>query len=199
VCFLWSCVLPLHSSCPIWISTFIVLTCSARNILGAMQLCKAVLPGMKSRRRGAIVNLGSANGLLPAVPLLSTYAGSKSFINQFTRSLDAELRQFNIRVQDQCPMFVATKMSKIRRARLDAPSPKVWAKAAVRQIGYDTVRTPYWYHGLMMAVVQSMLPAWAVTGYVLNLHRGFRTKYYRKQARQSVDGPPADAAAKKVI
>jgi len=111
-----------------------------------------VLPGMKQRGRGVIVNLGSANGLLPSVPLLSTYAGTKAFINQFTRSVDAEARQFGIRIHDQCPMFVATKMARIRRARLDAPSPGVWAKAAVRQIGYDTVRTPYWYHGLMMAL-----------------------------------------------
>ena len=105
---------------------------------------------MKARRRGIIINIGSANGVLPAVPLLSVYAGTKAFVNQLTRSLDAECAKFGVRVQDQMPMFVATKMSKIRRARLDAPTPAKWAKAAVRQVGYETSRTPYWYHALMV-------------------------------------------------
>jgi len=103
-------------------------THSAVLVSLVLQLTKLVLPGMKQRGRGVIVNLGSANGLLPSVPLLSTYAGTKAFINQFTRSVDAEARQFGIRIHDQCPMFVATKMARIRRARLDAPSPGVWAK-----------------------------------------------------------------------
>ena len=149
---------------------------------------------MKQRRRGVIVNLGSANGLLPAVPLLATYAGTKSFINQFTRSLDAEVRPLGVRVHDQCPMFVATKMAKIRRARLDAPAPGVWAAAAVRQIGYDTVRTPYWYHGLMMAAVDNLLPAWLVSSHVRKMHMGFRRAFYRKQAKLAT-AAAADAVA----
>ena len=35
----------------------------------------------------------------------------------------------------QAPFYVATKMSKIRHARLDAPSPKAWVAAGMRQIG----------------------------------------------------------------
>jgi len=155
---------------------------------------------MKDRRRGVIINLGSANGLLPAVPLLATYAGTKAYINQFTRSLDAEARPFGVRVHDQCPMFVATKMAKIRRARLDAPTPAVWAKAAVKQIGYDTVRTPYWYHGLMMAVINNLAPRGVIVSYVHKLHQGFRKAYYKKKAKAEMEAAGqavADLDAKK--
>ncbi len=57
-----------------------------------------------------------------------------------------------MRVQNQAPLFVATKMSKIRRARLDAPSPATWAAAAVAQIGQETSASPYWFHALQVGV-----------------------------------------------
>ena len=41
-------------------------------------------------------------------------------------------------------MYVATKMSKIRRPTLDAPSPATWVKAAVAHIGYEPTQCPYW-------------------------------------------------------
>lgn len=155
------------------------------NTIAPTLLAHILLLGMKERGRGVIVNIGSANGLLPAVPLLSAYAGSKAYINQFTRSLDVENRRFGVRVQDQCPMFVATKMSKIKRARLDAPTPQAWARAAVRQIGYDTVLTPYWYHGLMTAVVD-LAPRFVVVKYVHDLHLAFRARFYKRQAKEAL-------------
>lgn len=157
------------------------------NVYAPTVLTRAVLPGMKSRMRGVIVNLGSANGILPAVPLLSVYAGSKAYINQFSRSMDEELKSFNIRVHDQCPFFVTTKISKIRKPRLDAPTPKAWAKAAVKQIGYETDRTPYWSHGLMLLVIKTVAPEWVVKEYVHSLHKSFRRRFYRKQAEKNAD------------
>lgn len=150
------------------------------NCYAPTVLTRAVLPGMKARRRGVVVNLGSANGILPSVALLSVYAGSKAYINQFTRSMDEELKSFNVRVQDQCPFFVTTKISKIRKPRLDAPTPKAWARAAVKQIGYETDRTPYWSHGLMLLLIRSVCPAWAVNAYVTSLHKSFRRRFYKK-------------------
>jgi 17beta-estradiol 17-dehydrogenase / very-long-chain 3-oxoacyl-CoA reductase len=42
------------------------------------------------------------------------YAGTKAYIDCFSRSLDAEYAQHGVSVQNQAPLFVATKMSKIR-------------------------------------------------------------------------------------
>jgi hypothetical protein len=82
----------------------------------------------------------------------------QAYIDSFSRSLDAEAREFGVRVQNQAPMFVATKMSKIRRARLDAPTPDAWAAAAVAQIGQETSSSPYWFHGLQ---VGGLIGVWA--------------------------------------
>lgn len=153
------------------------------NTIAPLLLTKLILKGMKSRRRGFIINIGSAHGLLPGAPLLCTYAGTKSFVNQFTRSLDNEVKPFGIRVQDQRPMFVATKMAKIRVPRLDAPSAKKWAQSAVRQIGYDTSRTPYWFHGIMMFFVEHIVPSSWILMYIHNLHLKLRKAFFRKQAR----------------
>jgi 17beta-estradiol 17-dehydrogenase / very-long-chain 3-oxoacyl-CoA reductase len=146
------------------------------------QLTKLVLPGMLERGRGVVVNIGSGNGLLPAVPLLAAYAGTKAYVNQFSRSLDAEVRPRGVRVQDQPPLYVTTKMSKIRRARLDVPTPEAWARAAVKQVGYGTA-TPYWYHALMLAAIAALVPDWVVTRHVRDLHVRFRAVGLRRQAR----------------
>lgn len=76
--------------------------------------------------------------------------GPQAYIEAFSQSLDAEVREYGVRVQNQAPLFVATKMSKIRRARLDAPPPAAWAAAAVRQIGREVSVSPYWFHALQV-------------------------------------------------
>ena len=157
----------------------------AINTLAPTLLAKLVLPGMKARRRGVIVNISSGNGLLPSVPLLASYAGTKAYVNQFTRSLDAEVRAHGLRVQDQPPLFVATKMAKLR-PRLDVPSPEVWARAAARQVGYETSMTPYWVHGVMMAAIAAA-PAWYVDRSVLEMHLGFRARALRRKAREAAE------------
>ena len=53
-------------------------------------------------------------------------------------------------------MYVATKMTKIRRASFLVASPEGYAKAALRFVGYETQCTPYWPHALMGAVVSAL-------------------------------------------
>ena len=158
-----------------------------------LQLAKLVLPGMKARRRGAIVNIGSGvSTAMPSCPLLAAYAGTKAYIDSFSRALAAEYAPYGISVQNQAPNFVATKMSKIRRARLDAPTPAAWARAAVRQIGREVVVSPYWFHGLQLLGLR-VAPAFAIDRYVMNLHQVLRRKYLQRHAQ---DGGGAAAAKK---
>jgi 17beta-estradiol 17-dehydrogenase / very-long-chain 3-oxoacyl-CoA reductase len=164
------------------------------NILTPTILSRLVLPGMRERSRGAIVNLGSGSGLLPSCPLLSVYAASKAYINHFSKSMYDEFASSGVTVQDQAPFFVTTKLSKIKRARLDAPSPKVWANAAVRVIGRGADITPYWFHGLMLAVMHS-IPVGLATRYVMDMHHKLRAAYYRKQARLATEAAVAAVSA----
>ena len=68
------------------------------NALGTIAMIQAVLPQMRGRRAGVIVNVSSSVTLLP-LPLLSVYTGSKAAVNAFTESLALELEPFDIRVR----------------------------------------------------------------------------------------------------
>ena len=65
------------------------------NFFGMVALTKRVLPGMRERCRGHIINVSSINGKL-ALPFLSAYCASKFAIEGFSESLRLELRPFNV-------------------------------------------------------------------------------------------------------
>lgn len=65
------------------------------NTFGVMAMCQAVIPGMRARRSGVIVNVTSSVTLAP-MPLAAAYTASKQAIEGFTGSLAHELRVFGI-------------------------------------------------------------------------------------------------------
>lgn len=72
------------------------------NLVGPFALCRAVVPGMRERGGGAIVNIGSIAGV-EAYPLRSSYASSKWGLEGLTRTLAAELGPDGIRVNIVSP------------------------------------------------------------------------------------------------
>ncbi|MEH6664966.1 MAG: SDR family oxidoreductase [Brevundimonas sp.] len=72
------------------------------NLFGAIAMMQAVLPGMRERRSGAIVNVGSSSTYKP-LPLLSVYRASKAALNALTESADLELARFGIRARVVLP------------------------------------------------------------------------------------------------
>lgn len=68
------------------------------NTLGTIAMTQAVLPQMRERRAGVVVNVTSAVTLAP-LPLLSVYTGSKAAVNAFTESLALELAPFGVRAR----------------------------------------------------------------------------------------------------
>jgi NAD(P)-dependent dehydrogenase (short-subunit alcohol dehydrogenase family) len=68
------------------------------NTLGTMALTQAVVPQMRERRAGVIVNV-SSSVTLQSLPLLSVYTASKAAVNAFTESLALELEPFSVRVR----------------------------------------------------------------------------------------------------
>jgi NAD(P)-dependent dehydrogenase (short-subunit alcohol dehydrogenase family) len=67
------------------------------NFMGAFRVARAVLPGMRQRRSGVIVNVSSLGGLF-GLPFQSFYSASKFALEGFTESLRHEVGQFGIRV-----------------------------------------------------------------------------------------------------
>ncbi len=75
------------------------------NCLALVDMCLAVLPHMDAGSH--IVNLASVAGLMPQ-PELSVYCASKSFVFDFTRTLDYELRGTDVHATALCPKFMDT-------------------------------------------------------------------------------------------
>jgi 3-oxoacyl-[acyl-carrier protein] reductase len=81
----------------------------ATNLRGLFLMTRAVLPGMRARGRGTIVNVASLagrNGFAGG----TAYTASKHGVLGFSRSLMLEVRKQGIRVVAVCPGSVATGM-----------------------------------------------------------------------------------------
>jgi NAD(P)-dependent dehydrogenase (short-subunit alcohol dehydrogenase family) len=74
----------------------------AANVFGPVAMIKAVLPGMRQRRYGHIVNVTSMGGFI-TMPGISFYCGSKFALEGISESLGKELASFGIRVTALAP------------------------------------------------------------------------------------------------
>ena len=74
----------------------------AANVFGPVAMIKAVLPGMRERRRGHIVNVTSMGGFI-TMPGISFYCGSKFALEGISETLGKELASFGIRVTALAP------------------------------------------------------------------------------------------------
>src|SRR5215469_14888680 len=93
------------------------------NFMGAFRVARAVLPGMRQRRSGVIVNVSSLGGLF-GLPFQSFYSASKFAMEGWTESLRFEVRPFGIRVVLIEPGDVKTGFtgSRVRAARATGSS-----------------------------------------------------------------------------
>jgi NAD(P)-dependent dehydrogenase (short-subunit alcohol dehydrogenase family) len=91
----------------------------AVNVEGVWNGCHAALPAMKSRGRGAIVNVSSVSGLRGS-PSLATYSMTKGAVVAFTRALAGEAGRRGVRVNAVCPGVVDTDMQSERGTDLDS-------------------------------------------------------------------------------
>lgn len=67
------------------------------NYFGALRMIQKVIPSMRSRRSGAIINVSSQAGRRPFA-LMSHYCATKYALNGLSESMAHELARFNIRV-----------------------------------------------------------------------------------------------------
>ena len=77
------------------------------NTIGVMAMCQAVIPQMRARRSGAIVNVTSSV-TLGEFPLAALYTGTKQAIEGFSGSLAHELGHFGVRVKLVEPGYAPT-------------------------------------------------------------------------------------------
>lgn len=81
------------------------------NLFGPLQLAQAVIPLMKAKRYGRIVNMSSGLGQLSEMGVgTPAYRISKTALNALTRILAAEFHENNILVNSMSPGWVRTRM-----------------------------------------------------------------------------------------
>ena len=79
------------------------------NSLGTILLSQAVIPHMKKRRQGTVINVVSQAGLYGKAER-SVYTASKFAITGFTKCLEMELKEKGIRIVGLYPGFLKTRL-----------------------------------------------------------------------------------------
>jgi NAD(P)-dependent dehydrogenase (short-subunit alcohol dehydrogenase family) len=102
------------------------------NTFGTMAMTQAVLPQMRARKSGMIVNVTSSATLAP-FPLVAAYTASKTAIEGFTESLALELDAFGVRVKLVEPGYgPGTRFTANSGSRLEGLLPEPYAALAQR-------------------------------------------------------------------
>lgn len=155
------------------------------NFFGTLRVCRAVLPPMRRRRFGLIVNISSIGGLM-GLPFQSLYSASKFAVEGLTEALRLEVREFGIRVTlvepgDFCTGFTdnrrkysgesrdspyaerfARTLSIVERDEQAAPAPDRVAELVARLIRTEAPRVRYRVGTLdqrLGAAIKPLLPS----------------------------------------
>jgi NAD(P)-dependent dehydrogenase (short-subunit alcohol dehydrogenase family) len=100
------------------------------NTFGVMAMAQAVIPQMRERRSGVIVNVTSSATLAP-MPLAAAYTASKQAIEGFTGSLAHELGHFNIQAKLVEPGYApTTQFARNTSVRVEDLIPEAYAAFA---------------------------------------------------------------------
>jgi NAD(P)-dependent dehydrogenase (short-subunit alcohol dehydrogenase family) len=81
------------------------------NVFSPIRLAQRVLPEMRRRRRGRIINMSSISGKV-AIPVMGTYASSKHALEAASDSMRLELYPFGIHVVLIEPGYIHTSMNR---------------------------------------------------------------------------------------
>ena len=112
----------------------------ATNVRGMFLMTQAVLPGMRARRRGTIVNIASLagrNGFIGG----AAYTASKHAVLGFSKSLMMEVRKDDVRVIAICPGSVDTALIR-KEPTMYSADRKILAPEDVADVVLASLRLP---------------------------------------------------------
>ena len=91
------------------------------NVVGVIRMSKAVLPHMRAKGSGRIINVSSVLGLVPQ-PYMAIYSAAKHAVEGYSESLDHEVREHGIRVLLVEPAYTRTSFE-ANASKPDSPLP----------------------------------------------------------------------------
>lgn len=152
------------------------------NIISTSLMTKIYLPLAKANKSGSIVNIGSFAGVFPS-PLLTQYSAAKSYIEKFSAGLNSECEGSGVNVQCHVPLYIVSKMSKIRKSSMMVPSAEDYAGMVVSNLGKGVVISPHFIQSFLTEVLK-LMPSATLLQRVKALHEGIRKKGMKKLERQ---------------
>jgi len=133
------------------------------NLDSIFYVCNAIVPSMKARKRGWIINVSSTAGIRGEA-YHSHYAASKGAVITLTKSLAAELGPFGIRVNCVAPGWVDTDMC------ADVFSDNKFRKKVENSIPLQRIPPPEDIAGPILFLASDL--SRHITGEVLNVNGG---------------------------
>lgn len=103
------------------------------NVLGAFWLAQAVVPHMRQRGGGKLINVTSVNGIRPGT-MQGVYSASKAALINLTQTLAMELGADNIQVNAIAPGLIKTKFAEALWSN-ETIAEGVTARTPVKRIG----------------------------------------------------------------
>ena len=142
------------------------------NIKGLMYCTRKLLPKMRERKQGYILNIGSVAGNWP-YPGGNVYGATKAFVKQFSLSLRADLLGSNIRVTNIEPGIAETEFSLVRFKDNEEAAGDVYQNTVALSAG-DIANTVWWLVNTpehMNVTTMEVMPTHQATG-PLAIYRG---------------------------
>jgi short-subunit dehydrogenase len=136
-----------------------------------MRLMHVVLPAMKERNSGVVINVSSIAGFIAG----GAYSASKAYLTVLSESLSTELSATNVKVCALCPGFTRTEFHQRGRMKMAGLPNFMWlnsdflvAKAWKDTISGKPVSIPGWQYKILVGII-SMVPRAAVRHLGMNL------------------------------
>ncbi len=138
-----------------------------------MRLMHVILPKMKARNSGTIINVSSVASFIAG----GTYSASKSYLTVLSESLHTEVRGTKIKISALCPGFTRTEFHQRGRMKMKGLPDFMWldsdqlvaASWSDAQSG-KAVSIPGWQYKILIALI-SLAPRSAVRKIGMNLRK----------------------------
>lgn len=138
-----------------------------------MRLMHAILPGMKTRNKGVVINVSSVAGYIAG----GSYSAAKSYLTVLSESLNTELSKTEVKVIALCPGFTRTEFHQRGRMSMKGLPNFMWlnpddlvAKAWSDGLKGEAVSVPGWQYRVLVFVIHA-LPRSIVRKIGMNIRR----------------------------